>query len=93
MGLKKKSEEVDRDSMSNQPNREARHSAWHSSSWRWVIVKVCDIGSKKPCLVSPENSPRKNNNGVFVGDTTMRFLSMNLSMNLYSSFELSKENP
>jgi hypothetical protein len=52
------------------------------------MSKVRRIGSKKPCLVSPEISPSKNNNGGFVGDPT--FL---LSLVLDSSSAVSKIAP
>jgi hypothetical protein len=40
------------------------------------MSKVPRIGSKKPCLVSPESSPSKNNNGGFVGDPTFLLSSL-----------------
>lgn len=52
------------------------------------MSKVRRTGSKKPCLVSPEISPSKNNNGGFVGDPT--FL---LSLVLDSSSAVSKIAP
>ena len=69
-GLKKKIEEVSRDTNSNQPNPEDKHSTWQWSSGNSTSVKINCLtgsgfaGSKKPCFVSPWSSPSNNNNGV-----------------------------